>query len=432
MAAVLDRGLGLVIILSVILAVSLVVHRFLGWGPDWSASPGLSAVVLGCVPVVAMVLAWSLTRRHDEVAAARQLDDHCRTKDLFLTRSLIGPACGDYKPLVARQAEERSASVDPRRVVRVEMGPQATYAVAGLAVLFLATVFLPQLDLLGQQAGQQLAAGRKRALKEQKKLAIEKAKVLRKRDVKSKLSKPMQASLRELQKSLQKMQRNQPKRNAKQLNQQQRSLGAQWRRAKSGAGLKSGRGSERQSFGRLGKGKAKEWARGLRRGDDKALKKEMRKLRELLDELAKSKSDLDKQKLAADLADRLQDLKDFAANEARSNDLNDAISRMLQQLQIAQLEGLSPDGLEALKSTLELSELELDQLAQQMRDIQALERVLEALQLAELLNEMEALDAEALAQAENMDPEELARLLRQMLAEKVAKMGTCKECGGGG
>ncbi|MFW6163860.1 MAG: hypothetical protein ACODAJ_13905, partial [Planctomycetota bacterium] len=69
--------------------------RLLALIPDWFDP--LSVVM---VPVAALLVALALHRRPATEEAARRIDRHANTKDLFLTATLLERSPGAFKPIV--------------------------------------------------------------------------------------------------------------------------------------------------------------------------------------------------------------------------------------------------------------------------------------------------------------------------------------------
>ncbi|MBX3439613.1 MAG: hypothetical protein KF861_19145, partial [Planctomycetaceae bacterium] len=98
--------------LAAFYAVLLVISRLTGLIPDWFSLP-----IILSLPFIAGLGAAALLRRPAVSDAARSVDSHAGTKDLFLTLTLLDSAAGDYKPLVGRDAEAKAPAVEPTAVV---------------------------------------------------------------------------------------------------------------------------------------------------------------------------------------------------------------------------------------------------------------------------------------------------------------------------
>ena len=96
-----------------------------------------------------------------------------------------------------------------------------------------------------------------------------------------------------------------------------------------------------------------------------------------------------------------------------SKQLAAALKRAMTQLESSQIEGLSSESLEAMLESLDLANLELEEIAQSVKDLKALEEALKALQWAKRLNDREMLDGEACKNCTSMkDYEELYAKMR--------------------
>ena len=109
-------------------------------------------------------------------------------------------------------------------------------------------------------------------------------------------------------------------------------------------------------------------------------------------ELAAAKDPQKQEQLRKELKQGLDELAQLAADDPNAQALAAAISRAMQQLDMSALEGLSAESLQALAESLDLSQLELQSLAQTMRDMQSMQQALQALQTARLLNQLQPLD----------------------------------------
>jgi hypothetical protein len=136
-------------------------------------------------------------------------------------------------------------------------------------------------------------------------------------------------------------------------------------------------------------------------------------MKEKLAKLQKSGDPAERQKLEQELKQQLKDLSDFLGANGTSKALDQSLKRALQQLAASQDPATAKDALDALNDTLDLSELDLEAVAQAMRDLQTLEKALEAAQLAKQLNQMKGLDGNACKGAGNVG--DYAKLYKEML-----------------
>src|SRR5690242_10531261 len=86
----------------------LSLSRLLGVVPPW-----FTPLTLLIVPVVALVPALLMVPTASPDDAARLIDRHLSTKDLFLTASAIDHSLGQYQSVVLPQADERADGVNP-------------------------------------------------------------------------------------------------------------------------------------------------------------------------------------------------------------------------------------------------------------------------------------------------------------------------------
>jgi hypothetical protein len=100
----------------------------------------------------------------------------------------------------------------------------------------------------------------------------------------------------------------------------------------------------------------------------------------------------------------------------------------MEQLQAAGMKGLSSDALEALDSSMELSALELEALAQSLRDLAALENALKLIALGKIANAAGQLDGDLSKQLAALEGYiELYEKICQECSE-----GMCQGCNGMG
>lgn len=102
------------------------------------------------LPLAAAVIAWIVSRKADTSAAARVVDRHARTDDLFLTFATLSSSAGDYQPLVQQSAVQAAERIQPDQVVPYRpnrpIGIQAVVLTAFALLLW----FLPTFDPFGR------------------------------------------------------------------------------------------------------------------------------------------------------------------------------------------------------------------------------------------------------------------------------------------
>jgi hypothetical protein len=164
---------------------------------------------------------------------------------------------------------------------------------------------------------------------------------------------------------------------------------------------------------------------------------ELSDVQRMLEQLQKATDPSEKKKLSEQAQQRLKSLSDFAARSAGSKPLEESLRRALEQLSLAQDKKLKKEALEAAKESLDLAGLDLKDMAQALRDLEALEEGLKAAQLARLLNELQGLDGEGCAGCQSLGDYEAyyKRLMSQLQADGEGSgpgMGPTRASGEGG
>ena len=365
-----------------------VVIRFTGLIPDVLAPWTLLAV-----PGVAALAALFLLRRPTDADAARAVDVHIGGKDLFLTASLIDGTPGEYQSLVLRDAAKKSPGVQPGRVVPMPMWPASGNVAAAMVVLLILVMIPLQLDPFGEREQLARLNERKELVKKERQVTIERAAQLARQDLTAELSKPVDARLNELRKQFNEMKPDDPTGNARKLAEQQRELDKQWRKL-SEKKLRDAMAnkSTSQRFGGGMNKNIRQWQEEMKRGDPTGLKNKIAELQKKAEQLADSKDPAEQQKLKQELKQGMQDLADFAAQDPNAAAMAAAANRAMQQLDMSSLEGMSQESLAAMQESLNLSQMEMESLAQTMRDMQAMQQAMKAAQMAQQANQQQPLD----------------------------------------
>ncbi len=117
----------------------LVASRCLGLIPGW-----VNGWAVCAVPIVSALGAWLLLRPLGTDRAARQIDRHGNTKDLFLTYAALDTTLGGYQPIVVSQAEQAATRIKPELAVPIitAKAPRRTGAISWDSLW--AFCFLPQ------------------------------------------------------------------------------------------------------------------------------------------------------------------------------------------------------------------------------------------------------------------------------------------------
>jgi hypothetical protein len=396
--------------------LALLTRRLTGLIPDWF---GWQTFAL--VPVVACLAAWVIHRRPALQEAARAVDRSAGVKDLYLTLSLLDRSAGEYQPLVVQAAEDVADRIDPRQVVSFSWQRRYGHLAWLPLAIACALVWLPQGDPFGKVASAALAAQRKERLAETRKQTR-----LRLAEVKKDLEEqaadnPVDESIEQLKLTLNQFDPSRKSDNLRVLSENQKMLGEQWRKL-AGEKLKNAlKSSEqtRQGLGADDEDKLRKWTRELQAGSADSLRQELAEQKELLQRLAKTGDPVEKQQLQKELRDRLKDVEQLARQHLDAQPLAASLQRALKQLELTNLQELSQEALDAAMDSLELSEMELEQLAQSAEDLRQLEEALKTLQLAKRLNEYEKLDGKQCRNCKTMA--EYQALYKKLLAECQAE-----------
>ncbi len=417
------------LVLAAFFGLLILVSRLLDWNATW-----FTWRTLLLVPPLAAIAAFGLTRRVQAAEAARLVDTRMGTKDLFLTSAMLDTAPGAYKPLVSKQAQDTAQSVQPRAILPFDWSAR-TLRITATMVVLLAATFIPTFDLFGHGEQRRQTIDQRRNLEEQKRLTEERVKTLQQRPLTEQTSEQVRSALEQLKQSLRQMKRDEPRLNLNRLKQQHQTIGKKWRQASKQNLARSQRQETMQQFGGADQRQAQQWQQQLRKGDASGLKQQMQQIRQTAKKLADTKDPIEKQQLRSQMQRQLQDLAEFTQNNGSSPALNAALRQAMEQLQMARQEGLSSESLEAFDESMQLSELEMEALAQAIRNQAALERALEALQLAKQLNAEDPLDGEACESCKTM--QDYAELYKKLMAGGACsackgKGGACAMCNGTG
>jgi len=355
------------------------------------------------VPLVALLVAVLVARRPRATDVAHLVDAHASTHDLFLTRVLLDTACGEFKPIVVEQAEERARTVEPRRVVPFRWQRKAGETLAAMAALLLAILFLPQFDPFGKEKKRAHVAQLRRELEETKKATELRLALVEKSNPTAKTSEEVTQAVEALKLTFNTMKPREQKANLQRLTEAQKNLGDLWKKLSEDR-LQNSFEQDRQ-LQRLGAGKGQQierWKAALQRGDTSELRKELDDIKQKAAELQQAPDSAEKREKEQQLRQQLKTVADFLANNASSKALQQSTQRALDQLALGQNPELSKEATEALQKSLEAMGMDLEAAGQAVRDLQQLEQALKAAQLGRLANQRSPLDGENCGGCQNM------------------------------
>jgi hypothetical protein len=390
-AAAARRGLWVLLMIGGAYAAFLLTVRLTGL---FRLTP--EGLVLAGLPLAAAVVGVLWPARPTLRDAARAVDRHARTDDLFLTMLSLDQSPGEFQPLVAAKAEAKAAGIRAGDVVPLRInGRLAAICLALLACAGLVP-FVPQFDPFGRVEAAQQAEKESRKLDETKTATKERMAQIDREKLSDTESKEVQKALKELKMSMNAAQPKARSANAKMLAAAQKDVADQWRKI-SADKLKEllSQSSLAQQFGSASAGESKKWLEDLQAGSTDALKKEMKAMQQDMEELAKTKDPVKKAQLTKRLRERLDALAEFAKDQTGSKTLAAAIKRAQEQMRMASKSDDEPSAQEAMKAAAEsmkLAEKELEQVAQSAKELKELEKGLAVLQMAKKLNNSDSLD----------------------------------------
>ncbi|MEQ1858664.1 MAG: hypothetical protein ABMA13_01870 [Chthoniobacteraceae bacterium] len=338
---------------------------------------------------LAALVALVFTRKPQPRDTARLIDERTGSKDLFLTSALVSDASGEFSPIVLAQAEERSDSLDPRRVLPFAWQRGARDIFLSTAIVAALAMWLPQLDPFKKEAEREKFAKQQQQLEQTKKATAARADQLKQDDAKE--NEKVKQALAALEKTFKEAKPQEREANLKRLAEQQKQIGELWRQA---ASERRNDANEQggQKFGQANPQQVQQWREDLKKGDASAIKNEMEAIKSEMQKIAKMPEGAEKRAAQEQLAQRMNQLGEGLKQAASSPQMQAALQRAMEQLDMSKLDQMSKEALDAAQQSMSLSEQELDQLAQAMKDQQALEDALKSLQAAKQLADQQKLD----------------------------------------
>ena len=388
----------------ILACVAVLAVRLLGLLPE-SQQPLVWLLVF---PAVAAAAAWMFHRRVEKTAAARAVDVHAKTDDLFLTLATLSSSAGEYQPLVEQSAAKVATRIVPANVVPYKVERPLGMQAGVLCLLAMLVWLLPTLDPFGKveaatkidRAKKEIELIRKSVKTREEKLSQE-VKTADERDDK------INEQMKELMASLRQMKPLEKKPNSKVLQDHRGSLNDLWKNVSSEElrEMLSQSISDQQFGGERSK-KMNEWLKQLQQGNSEMLQQQLDSARETMEAMLEAKTPEDRQKLASQLRRQLQDLKKFSSEKAGSPELDNALNQAMKALEAlaakkqngeatsAEEMQMAQEAAQALRESLELSRTELQELARSAKEMKQLEEALKTMQQAEKLNQEGQLDGE--------------------------------------
>ena len=402
--------------LLVLHAAAMVLCRACGVGVDFF--PFWSFLL---DPVVASAVA--LCRRVPTLfEAAHWTDQRLGSGDVFLTFLHLDDGSEQgYAPLVRRQAAEWMSRVDPRRVAPLAWGNGMRRAGVVVALVAVAFFFFPTLDPFGHREKRQEIAAEKDRLRTWRKLAEARRAELTKAGSREQHSPQAKREITALEQVFRTAAKGKKQQTMARLNERQKALGALWReRNRERLRRAFQRASAAQHLGGSGGLKKEAWLRDLGKGEATALRREIEAVRELVKRMEKSRDTAERERLEREAMQRLRALSRFAENEMGDGELANLLNEAMAQLATMKLGDLGREAEKSLLASLDLSQAEIEALAQRLRDAKTLEEALGVCQMAKAANMRlkEGLDGAACAQCQGL------KAYAELYAKLAGRAGT--------
>jgi hypothetical protein len=351
------------------------------------------------VPVAGLLIAGIFHRGINQTQAARLADEHAKTKDLFLTATSLSTATGEYQDAVADEANQKAPTVAASQVVPFTPGNKLMHITVILLVLLAGVWWMPQFDLLGKEEQRQKTVERKQRLEETRKAIVKRTEQLKKQDLQTENSKQVEARINALQQALRKMKPQDPKGNLQRLADQKQRIEQEWQQKKLAQSLKNNPTNQR--FGNTTE-EQKQWKKQMENGQTQDLQSKMEEIKKKAEQLAQTKDPAEKQKLQKDIKESIQEMADYAMKQDGGQKMAESLQQALQQLDMSKMENMNQDAAKAMQEAMNLSQQELEQLAQSVRDMKKLEQALKTIQQAQQANNQQSLDGEACSNCKSL------------------------------
>jgi hypothetical protein len=376
-------------------------------------------LTLCAVPALALLGAIAFTRRPAAAHVARTVDARAGSKELFLSATLVEQAPAEYRELVLEDATKRAGQLHAARLLPMRWLPGARNLLLAFAALFAAALWLPRFDPFRFDAQRKENTKQEQRLIETKKItALRKEELAEKGSV---LDEQVKQALAKLDKTLKEAKPQERELNAKKLNEQAQDFSELWKKA-SAELPKEALERAAQQFGDMEQRQAmKEMLDKLKKGDGEALKQAMEKIRQEMKKIAEQPEGADKKQQLEKMAKELGKLAAQMREQLGDKGLNEALSRALEQMDMAKNKDLAKQALDAANESMQLSQQELEKMAEMFKDMQNVEDALKNLQAAKGLNDKGKLDGKDAEGAGAKTQEDYEKLYKDLMAKAAAE-----------
>ena len=359
-------------------------------------------------PAAAALGAWLFHRRVERTAAARAVDQHAKTNDLFLTLATLSTSAGDYQPLVEQSASKAATRIVPADVVPFKVERPVGMQALALISLALLIWLLPTVDMFGKvEAATKVEKQKKEVELIRKSVKTREESLKKEVMVAEEREEKIGDQMKDLMSALRQMKPTEKKPNSQVLQTNRQSLNDLWKNVSSEELREMlSQSISDQQFGGSRAQKMNDWLKQLQEGNSEQLQQQLDQAEQTMESMLNAETPEERQKLASQLRKQLQDLKKFSSEKASSPELENALNQALKSLDAlaakkpgegeegAEEAEMSAEAEEALRESLKLSKAELKELARSAKDMKQLEEALKTLQEAEKLNKEGQLDGE--------------------------------------
>jgi hypothetical protein len=403
------------IIGGIVLFIGLLGARLLAAIP----SPWFTPLNLACAIAGATVIAAAFCRRPSRVETARAVDHAAGSKELFLSVATPAAPGSTYHPIVVEQAETKAAVLKPAALLPWHPARGLRDMAIVAAAIAAAYLWLPQLDPFDREAARQEVAKRERRLEETKQITVARKEQLAEKS--QALTEQVEAALAKLDQTLKQAKPTEKEVTAKKLNEEAQDFSELWKRVSDQLPKNAGEQWEKaaQAFGDAKQQEAiKEMISQLKKGDANSLKEALQKLQEQMKEIAKQPAGAEQRKQLEALAREVAKLGNQLKEQLGDKGVNEALQRALEQMDMAQLKELAKDALDAANESLQLSQQELEKMAEMFKNMENVQDALKNLQAAKQLNEQGKLDGKDAQAAGAESQGDYEKLFEKLMAER--------------